>query len=527
MSILKLVDATWQTPDGRSVLARLSAEFAAERTGLVGRNGIGKSTLLRLLAGTLAPTTGQIVASGKVLLIEPLVQVDERAALADLLGIAKPLALVARALAGAADADDLAHADWTLEERAIAALAALGLDHPLGAPLLSLSGGQRTRAGLAAAIIHQPDFVLLDEPTNNLDRQGRVAVQQWLASWRKGAVVVSHDRELLESVDAIVELTELGAQRYGGGWSHFAERKAIASAVAAHDLEVAERHRAEVRKAAQAAQERQQRRDAAGRRKAAKGDAPKIALGMAKGRAERTGAAQSRLADRQIADAEAHLAEARSRIERGVPIGFHIAPTGLVSGRKVLEAKGLGFAYPCGHSVLAGVDLAITGPERIALTGANGSGKSTLLALITGRLRPSSGMIRCHIGHALLDQTVTLLDPARSVAENFADLVPGITDNERRAQLARFGFRGGAADQDVGTLSGGQTLRAGLACVLGRPDPPGFLILDEPTNHLDLDALTAVEEALRAYDGALLVVSHDEAFLNAIKIERRWHRPLL
>ncbi|MFN3473010.1 MAG: ABC-F family ATP-binding cassette domain-containing protein [Blastomonas sp.] len=526
MSVLKLVDATWQTPDGRPVLARLSAEFAAERTGLVGRNGIGKSTLLRLLAGTLAPTTGQVTVSGRVLLIEQLVQVGERATLADLLGIAEPLALVARALAGAADADDLAYADWTLEERALAALAVLGIEHPIDAPLVSLSGGQRTRAGLAAAILHQPDFVLLDEPTNNLDRQVRVAVQQWLAAWRKGAVVVSHDRELLESVDAIVELTDLGAQRYGGGWSHFAERKAIASASAAHDLEVAERRQAEVRKAAQAAQERQQRRDAAGRRKAAKGDAPKIALGMAKGRAEHTGAAQSRLAERQIANAEAVLAGARTRIERTSQLGFQIAPTGLAPGRKVLEANGLGFTYSCGHSVLAGVDLAIIGPERIALTRANGSGKSTLLALITGRLGPSTGMIRCHVGHALLDQTVALLDPASSLAENFADLMPEMTYNERRASLARFGFRGKTADQQVGTLSGGQTLRAGLACVLGRPDPPPFLILDEPTNHLDLDALAAVEEALRAYDGALLVVSHDEAFLSAIKIERRWHLPL-
>lgn len=525
MSFLKLMDAGWQTPDGRPVVARQSAEFAAERTGLVGRNGIGKSTVLKLLAGRLAPTTGQIAASGRVLLIEQLVQVDERATLTDLLGIAEPLARVRRALAGEADADDLARADWTLEQRAEAALATLGLDRPLTTLLRSLSGGERTRASLAAAVLQQPDFVLLDEPTNNLDRAGRIAVQEWLASWRKGAVVVSHDRELLEGVDAIVELTELGAQRYGGRWSHFAERKAIASAAAAHDLEVAERRRAEVRKAAQAAQERQQRRDAAGRRKAAKGDAPKIALGMAKGRAERTGAAQSRLAERQIAHAEAEFAGARDKIERSETLGFAIASTGLAAGRTVLEARDLGFAYPDGRSLMSGVNLAIVGPERIALTGANGSGKSTLLALLTGKLRPCVGQIACHVEHAMLDQSVALLDRACSVAENFAALVPGMTDNDRRSRLARFGFRGAAADQRVATLSGGQALRAGLACVLGRPDPPPFLILDEPTNHLDLNALAAVEDALRGYDGALLVVSHDAAFLEAIAIKRRWQMP--
>lgn len=391
---------------------------------------------------------------------------------------------------------------------------------------LSASGGERTRAALATAILQQPDFVLLDEPTNNLDRAGRMAVQAWLAGWRKGAVVVSHDRELLEGVDAIVELTELGAQRYGGGWSHFTECKAIASAAAAHDLEVAARRRAEVRKAAQAAHERQQRRDAAGRRKAAKGDAPRIALGMAKGRAELTGAAQSRLAERQVAHAEAEFAEAREKIDRAVTLSFAIASTGLATGRTVLVARDLGFAYPDGRSLMSGVNLAITGPERIALTGANGSGKSTLLALLTGKLRPCAGQIACHVDYAMLDQSVTLLDRACSIAENFAALVPGMTDNDRRSRLARFGFRGDAADQDVGTLSGGQTLRAGLACVLGRPDPPPFLILDEPTNHLDLDALAAVEEALCGYNGALLVVSHVAAFLDAIGVEKHWQMPL-
>lgn len=171
--------------------------------------------------------------------------------------------------------------------------------------------------------------------------------------------------------------------------------------------------------------------------------------------------------------------------------------------------------------MIENLSLTITGPERVAITGPNGSGKSTLLALIAGTLVPWSGDVRVGVPFALFDQRVGLLDPARSIAGNFLALNPGTTNNQCRAALARFRFRADAADQIVGTLSGGQMLRAGLACVLGAPLPPQLLILDEPGNHLDIESLTAVETGLAAYDGALLVVSHDTAFLDAIGVKRR------
>jgi ATPase subunit of ABC transporter with duplicated ATPase domains len=170
--------------------------------------------------------------------------------------------------------------------------------------------------------------------------------------------------------------------------------------------------------------------------------------------------------------------------------------------------------------VIADLSLTITGPERVAIIGPNGSGKSTLLALIAGALAPWSGQVRVGVPFALFDQRVSLLDPALSIADNFLRLNLGTTNNQCRAALARFRFRADAADRIVGTLSGGQMLRAGLACVLGAPQPPQLLILDEPGNHLDIESLTAVETGLAAYDGALLVVSHDTAFLEAIGIER-------
>ena len=177
--------------------------------------------------------------------------------------------------------------------------------------------------------------------------------------------------------------------------------------------------------------------------------------------------------------------------------------------------------YRPGQPVLRAVSLAVTGPERVALCGRNGSGKSTLLAVVAGRLSPWSGRVSVGVRAALLDQRLDLLDRDRTVAENFARLNPGEDANGCRAALARFQFRSAAADRPVAALSGGEQVRTALACALGNRAPPPLLLLDEPTNHLDLDAVAALEAGLAAYDGALLVVSHDAAFLDALGITRR------
>jgi len=516
-----LSQLSWSTPSGQQLLSNLDLSFGAERTGLVGRNGVGKTTLLRLIAGEIRPQSGSVAVNGRLAVLRQGLRPAEGETVGDLFGVAGELAVLARAERGEASVDELAAIDWTLEARVAAALARVGLDAAPSTELTTLSGGQVTRAGLAAMIFAEPDFLLLDEPTNNLDRAGRAAVIELLAGWRAGAIVVSHDRELLDTMDAIVELTALGAARYGGNWSHFRERKSIEIESARHDLADAERRVAEVDRQAQATAERQARRDNFGRRKRARADLPGILLGTLKGRAEETGGANARLADRRRQDALDNAAEARERIEVLQPFSVVLPPTGLAAGKTVLAVEDVTAGYEPGRPVLRGLSFAIVGPERVAVTGPNGSGKTTLLAVLTGKLRPSAGTARAMTEFALLDQTVSLLDPSASIRENFRRLNATADENACRASLARFMFRADAALQIVSTLSGGQRLRAGLACVLGGPRPPHLLILDEPTNHLDLDSIEAVEAGLRAYDGALLVVSHDEAFLEAIGITRR------
>lgn len=518
---ITLSNLSWSSPDGRQLFSNININFGPERVGLIGRNGVGKTTLVRLIAGELSPSTGSVSVSGSLHVLRQSLAVSSDENIADLFDARDALSVLDRAQSGTATVEELAEADWMLEPNIAEALAQVSLDIPLNTPLSTLSGGQRTRAALAAQIHAAPDFLVLDEPTNNLDREGRRAVIDLLAGWRGGAIVVSHDRELLETVDAIVELTSLGISRYGGNWSSYRERKSLELAAAEHDLADAEKRSAEVDRKTQEAAERRARRDGAGKKKASQGSLPRIIAGGREMRAEQTSGAASLIANRLKGQAQEDLKTARDRIEVLQPLTITLPPTGLPATKTVLRMQSVTAGHSNDRPVLRNFSLEITGPERIAIIGPNGSGKTTLLSVVTGALTTSSGAAHVGVRSAFLDQQVSLLDPARSIRDNFLRLNPQAGENACRAALARFMFRADAALQVVGTLSGGQMLRAGLACVLVGPQPPQLLILDEPTNHLDIDSISAVEAGLRAYDGALLVVSHDEAFLTAIGITRR------
>lgn len=518
---------SYATPDGKSLFDNLTLVFGAERTGLVGRNGVGKSTLLRIILGDLQPTAGALSVRGRLGVLRQALIPPVGATVAALMGVDGALARLRRVEAGSGSEDDFAEADWGLEARLEQALAEVdlgGMD--LERPATSLSGGQVTRASLAGLLAAEPDVLLLDEPTNNLDAVARDLVAEVLGRWKGGAIVVSHDRALLRRMDRTVELTTLGAQVYGGGYDLYAQRKAEAEAAAARELADAERQVARVNREVQLAAERKQRKDAAGKRARAKNDAPKILLDAKQQRAEASGARAVRLADRLRSDAADALADADAKVERVRRLVFDLPSSGLAAGKTVLAIDDLGFGYPGRSPLLTGVSLKVVGPERVAVSGPNGSGKTTLIRLAAGELAPTAGRVARGVKAAFLDQQTALLGDDPTLVAAFRRLNPRAGENAARAALARFLFRSTAAEKPVAALSGGERLRAALAAVLLGDDPPQLLILDEPTNHLDLDSIGAVEAALSGYDGALLVVSHDRDFLAAIGIEREISLPV-
>jgi ATPase subunit of ABC transporter with duplicated ATPase domains len=237
-------------------------------------------------------------------------------------------------------------------------------------------------------------------------------------------------------------------------------------------------------------------------------------------RAEHTAGRGARLAERKREDAAAEHAAAAARLERRRALAFELPPTGLAAGKTVLAIDQATYGHPGERPLIRNLSLRIVGPERVAVTGPNGAGKTTLLRLAVGEMQPQSGSVKLSVRPALLDQQTAILREDETLLETFQRLNPGLGRQAAQAALARFLFRNTAAGKLVGSLSGGERLRAALACVLMSREPPQLLVLDEPTNHLDLDSIRAVEGALTGYDGALLVVSHDRDFLDAVGVER-------
>ncbi|MFD7501855.1 ABC-F family ATP-binding cassette domain-containing protein [Streptomyces sp. NPDC059850] len=515
-------------PDGTPVFQDLSWSVGDGRTGLVAPNGAGKSTLLRLIAGELDPNRGGVTVKGLLGYLPQSLPLTLDLTVAEVLGIAPIIQALDAIASGDVGEEHFTTVgnDWDIEERSRIQLDRLGLgDIPLTQRLHALSGGQVISLGLATQLIKQPDVLLLDEPTNNLDLDARRKLYGVLENWPGALLVVSHDRELLDRMDRIAELDTGEMRLYGGNFTDYEEAVRAEQETAEKNIRTAEQQVKREKREMQQARERAARRAGVGAKAAKKGSIPKMAAGTLKRRAQESAGKANDMHGQRLADAKAKLDEASRALRDDRRITLELPDTNVPSGRTVFLGEGIHVRY--GERELfsgEGVDLSIRGPERIALTGPNGVGKSTLLRVINGELDAGAREFKRADGRvAYLSQRLDTLPLDRSVAECLASYAPQKPEADRMNLLARFLFRGPAAHLPVGALSGGERLRATLACVLGAEPAPQLLLLDEPTNNLDLDSVEQLEGALNSYEGAFIVVSHDERFLKEIGVNR-WLR---
>lgn len=511
--------------------------------GVVGANGAGKSTLLRILAGDLEPLEGVVSVAPADAFIGWLPQEHERlpgetvaAYIARRTGCTDATQAMEAAAAALADpGQGLAEADlaeaysaafdrWLasgaadLDERLPAALADLGLGldavRPESTLMTSLSGGQAARVGLAALVLSRFDIVLLDEPTNDLDLDGLARLEDFVRDLRGGVVLVSHDREFLaRSVTHVLELdlAQNTTTVFGGGYESYLEER-----------EVGRRHRREQyeefaeKKADLVARARTQREwSSQGVRNAMRKapDNDKIRRRAASESSEKQ-AQKVRQMESRIARLE-EVAEPRKEWVLEFTIGAAPRSSSVVATLANAVVRQ-------GDFVLGPVSLQVDAGERIGITGPNGAGKSTLLRLLLGRLQPDEGRasLGANVSIGEIDQARgDFTGPARLV-DRFEQRLPSWSTADIRTLLAKFGLRADHVERPVDELSPGERTRAGLALL--QACGTNVLVLDEPTNHLDLAAIEQLEQALGAYDGALLLVTHDRRMLQNIRLDRSW-----
>ncbi|TMR41214.1 ABC-F family ATP-binding cassette domain-containing protein [Actinomadura geliboluensis] len=517
-------DLSFAWADGTVVLDGLDAAFGTGRTGLIGVNGSGKSTLLKIIAGELRPASGTVAVDGEIGYLPQNLVLDGAATVADLLGIGAARAALHAIERGEATEENFAAVgdDWDVEERARAELDRLGLDRlDLDRTVPTLSGGEAVMVGLAAQFLARPDVLLLDEPTNNLDLDARRRLYDAVESWTGVLLLVSHDRELLDRVDEIADLRDGAIRTFGGNLTGYEELLAVEKEAAERTVRSAETDLRRQKRELEEAQVKLARRKRYGNKMYENKREPKIIMQERKRQAQVAAGKHRLMHEERLAGARTRLTEAEEAVRADAEIRVELPATRVPAGRTVVTATGLAAPEPETGTL---TELIVRGPERIALTGPNGSGKTTFLRMLTGERVPAGTEVAIGVdGVRYLPQRLDVLDDDLSVIDNVRAQAPSARVTDIRAGLARFLFRGARVEQRAGTLSGGERFRAVLASLLLAEPAPQLLLLDEPTNNLDMASAAQLAQALSAYEGALIVVSHDLPFLRTLGLTR-WLR---
>ncbi len=496
-----------------------------EKVSLIGNNGNGKSTLLSIIAGNIKPASGEIITSDKPYYSPQHFGQYNHLTIARALGIDQKITAFHRILAG--DLSELNYTllddDWEIEDRAKTSLEKWEIGYlPLNQSLNSLSGGEKSKVFLAGITIHSPDIILLDEPTNHLDTKSRKRLYDFIESSKSTILIVSHDRTLLNLLSMTLELTKDHIDSYGGNYEFYKQEKEKKEIAFQKQLSEKEKELRKAQKTARESLERQHKHDVRGEKSNIKKVIHKIMMGNLKDKAEKSSSKLKDIHTDKITGITETLSEIRAHFPTYKNLQLNINNTNLHSGKILFEAKDLNFGYNEQLLWKSNLNFQIRSGERILIKGDNGSGKTSLIKLILKKISPTTGSIKyTEFRSIYLDQEYSLIRNDLTVFEQIEEYNSRkLPEYEMKTILNRFLFPKDSWNKSNSNLSGGEKMRLLLCCLQVSNNMPDIFILDEPTNNLDIQSLNILTTTIKNYKGTLLLVSHDEYFLNEIGIDK-------
>lgn len=522
--MLFLQDASYTHPNRDLLFSNINLAINRhDKIALIGNNGSGKSTLLQILAGTSHLSTGQVKSESRPYYVPQIFGQFNDHTIARALGIEDKLTALKQILDGQVTEENLTllDDDWTIEERCREAFAQLNLDAPdLMQKMGTLSGGQKTKVFLAGIAIHHPEIVLLDEPSNHLDTVSRDILYEYIKTTAATLVVVSHDRTLLNLLNTVYELSKRGMTVYGGNYEFYAEQKMIETDALNQDLKSMEKALRKAKEIERESVERQQKLDARGKKKQEKAGLPTISMNTFKNNAEKSTSRIKGVHAEKVGNISQDLTDLRTSLSGMDKMKVDFDHSALHKGKILITAKDINFGF--GDQLLwkEPMNFRITSGDRIAIKGRNGSGKTTLIKILLGDIVPQTGTLECaNLNAIYIDQDYSLIDNNLTVYEQAQEYNSGaLQEHEVKIRLNRFLLTKEYWDKPCRALSGGEKMRLMLCSLTISNHAPDMIILDEPTNNLDIQNVEILTAAISAYQGTLLVVSHDEYFLKEINV---------
>lgn len=512
---------SYHLPNSEILFENLSFDISlGEKVALIGENGVGKSTLFKIIQGELMPSNGVILRHAKIFLV-PQASNNYQGSIAEVLGVKAILISLEKLATGQYENEDLEVIgdDWDMADNLQKLMLDWGLQYlSLENDFHLLSGGEKEKLLIIKALLSKADILLLDEPTNNLDLESKNLLLTKLLEIPQGVMIVTHDRMLLNEMTAILELTAQGITRFGGNYVFYKQEKERLRQIVGEKITNLDKEVNRVAQMQVVLEQKRAKQNRYGEKEVANNRYSKAVAGALKAKAEKTVSSKKKAMNEKMEQNKAEIYELELSLkDEAIKIPLPDKP---FIRERLLEIKQLSFAY-YDKLLLRNFDLLMRGNDRIAICGRNGCGKTTLLKLILGEIKSQSGEIKLNGRAVYINQSLDLLNPHKSMLDNILELNEGVSINEAHKTLANFKFRNVMAHKLVKVLSGGELLRACLATIFCRAKQPDIIILDEPTNNLDIKSIEILESALAQYQGALMVVSHDEDFLKNIGIVKK------